>query len=121
MSEHHAEEAGLSGVRWLLEHEVPFSAIFARNDLTASGVLRGLYEANLRIPDDVSVVGFDSTKLSAHFQPPLTTVDHTLQEIGRQAVHLLLDRIEGRYDGPVRRVTIEPRLVIRESCRQIID
>jgi DNA-binding LacI/PurR family transcriptional regulator len=114
-----ADEAGLTATRQLLRQRIDFSAIFARNDLTAVGVLRGLSEAGLKVPADVSVVGFDSTKLSAHLQPPLTTVDHTLHEIGRQAVLLLLDRIEGRYTGPARRITIEPRLVVRESCRAL--
>ncbi len=112
-----AELAGLNGGRQLMQSGREFTAIFARNDITASGVLRGLNEAGLRVPDDVSLVGFDSTKLSTHLQPPLTTVDHTMSEIGRQAVNFLLDRIEGIYDGPARRVIVQPRLVFRDSCK----
>ena len=111
-----AEEAGAAGVRAMLERRVPFSAVFARIDLTAVGVLRALRAAGLRVPEDVSVAGFDNTQLSAHLQPPLTTVDQTLPEIGRQAVSFLLDRVEGRYDGPARQVIIQPRLVLRDSC-----
>lgn len=111
-----AEQAGFLGAQALLQRGTAFSAIFARIDLTALGVLRALREAGLRVPEDVSVVGFDNTQLSAHLQPPLTTVDHTIAEIGRQAVQLLLDRVEGRYHGPPRRLIIQPGLVLRKSC-----
>jgi LacI family transcriptional regulator len=109
------EHIGDSGVRELLARGVPFTAIFAQIDLVAIGVLRALRAARLRVPSDVSVVGFDNIPSAEHLDPPLTTVDHTVREIGRLAVLLLLDRITGRYDGPARRVIIQPRLVIRVS------
>lgn len=111
-----ADELGYCGLRELVDRGAAFSAIFARTDLTAVGVLRGLREAGLRVPEDVSLVGFDNTALAAHLQPPLTTVDHTVTEIGRLAVAFLLDRAEGRYTGPTRQVIIQPQLVLRESC-----
>ena len=110
------EQIGEQGVRQLLERKVPFTAIFAQIDLMAVGVLRALRAAGIRVPDDVSVVGFDNIPLAEHLHPPLTTVDHTVGEIGRLAVLLLQDRMVGRYDGPARRVIIQPRLVIRASC-----
>jgi LacI family transcriptional regulator len=79
-------------------------------------VLRALRAAAVRVPDDVSVVGFDNIPSAEHLHPPLTTVDHTVHEIGRLAVLFLHDRMSGRYDGPARRVIIQPRLIIRESC-----
>jgi DNA-binding LacI/PurR family transcriptional regulator len=111
-----AEEAGSEGIKLLLQREIPFTAVFARNDVTAMGVLRGLDEMGVRVPADVSVAGFDNIQSSALIQPPLTTVDHTVREIGRMAVSLLLDRIEGRYGGAPRQVTLRPRLVVRSSC-----
>lgn len=111
-----ADQAGSIGVNQLVENNVEFTAVFARNDLTASGVYHGLAHAGLRVPDHVSVVGFDSTMISKHLQPSLTTVDTTLHEIGRQAAMMLFDRIEGIYDGPPRRTLIEPTLIIRDSC-----
>ena len=109
------EQIGEQGVRMLLERKTPFTAIFAQIDLMAIGVLRALRGAGLRVPDDVSLVGFDNIPIAEHLQPPLTTVDHTVHEIGRLAVLLLHDRIIGRYDGPARRVIIQPRLLIRGS------
>jgi DNA-binding LacI/PurR family transcriptional regulator len=109
------EQIGEQGVQKLLERKTPFTAIFAQIDLIAIGVLRALRAAGLRVPDDVSVVGFDNIPIAEHLHPPLTTVDHTVQEIGRLAVLLLQDRMLGRYDGPARRVIIQPRLVVRAS------
>jgi DNA-binding LacI/PurR family transcriptional regulator len=106
---------GELGVRELLARATPFTAIFAQIDSVAIGVLRGLRAAGLRVPQDVSVVGFDNIPSAAHLDPPLTTVDHTVQEIGRLAVLLLQDRIVGRYDGPARRVIIQPRMIVRAS------
>jgi DNA-binding LacI/PurR family transcriptional regulator len=110
------EQVGQGGVRELLERRVDFTAIFAQIDLVAIGVLRALQAAGLRVPDDVSVVGFDNIPGAEYLQPPLTSVDHTVDEIGRLAVLLLLDRATGRYDGPARQVIIQPRVLIRASC-----
>lgn len=109
------EQAGEQGTRILLSKGRPFSAIFARNDFTAVGVLRALNTAGLNVPGDIAVVGYDNTRLSAHLQPPLTTIDNSVREMGRLAAQFLLDRIEGRFTGPVRRVIIEPQLHVRAS------
>ena len=110
------EQIGEQGTRMLIERKVPFTAIFAQIDLVAIGVLRVLRAAGMRVPEDVSVVGFDNIPSAEHLQPPLTTVDHTVGEIGRLAVVLLQDRMVGRYNGPARRVVIQPRMIIRDSC-----
>ena len=107
---------GEQGTQTLLASGTPFTAIFAQIDQIAIGVLRALRAAGMRVPEDVSVVGFDNIPSAEHLHPPLTTVDHTVQEIGRLAVLFLRDRMSGRYTGPARRVIIQPRLVLRESC-----
>lgn len=109
------EQVGEQGARELLARGAEFSAIFAQIDLVAVGALRALRAAGLRVPADVALVGFDNIPIAQHLDPPLTSVDHSVREIGRLAVLLLLDRISGRYDGPARRVTIQPQLVIRAS------
>lgn len=108
-------DLGQRGVETLLARGVPFTAIFAQIDTVAIGVLRGLRAAGLRVPGDVSVVGFDNIPSAEHLDPPLTTVDHTVSEIGRLAVLFLQDRMLGRYTGPARHVIIQPRLVLRAS------
>lgn len=109
------DDLGQRGVATLLERGVAFTAIFAQIDLVAVGVLRGLRAAGLRVPQDVSLVGFDNIPSAEHLDPPLTTIDHTVQEIGRLAVLFLQDRMVGRYTGPARHVIIQPRLVLRAS------
>jgi LacI family transcriptional regulator len=110
------ETVGELGVEQLYAQDVPFTAVFAQIDPIAIGVLRALRARGVSVPDQVSVVGFDNIPSAEHVHPPLTTVDHTVAEIGRLAVLLLQDRIVGRYDGPSRRVIIQPRLMIRGSC-----
>jgi DNA-binding LacI/PurR family transcriptional regulator len=89
------------------------TAVFAANDQMALGVLRALYELGRRVPDDISVVGFDDIPEAAYFSPPLTTVRQRFDEIGARALRLLLARIEngaGRTGEAVR-----PELIIRAS------
>lgn len=90
------------------------TAIFVGNDQMALGLMRALREAGRRVPDDVSVVGFDDIPEAAYFWPPLTTVRQEFGEVGRHAFHLLLDRMAGQTE-PARRL-VEPQLVVRESA-----
>lgn len=96
-----------------LAEDLSVTAVFVGNDQMALGVLRALREAGRRVPEDVSVVGFDDVPESAYFWPPLTTVRQDFREVGRLAFHLLLDRMAGE-DGETRRL-VEPDLVVRES------
>ncbi len=79
----------------------------------ALGVLRALREAGRRVPEDVSVVGFDDVPESAYFWPPLTTVRQDFEEVGSHAFHVLLDQMAGRPSQPRR--LVEPELIVRES------
>lgn len=89
------------------------TAVFVANDQMALGVLRALREAGRRIPEDVSVAGFDDVPESAYYWPPLTTVRQDFGEVGRNAFHLLLDRMAGTESAPRR--LVEPELLVRES------
>jgi DNA-binding LacI/PurR family transcriptional regulator len=89
------------------------TAIFAANDQTALGVIRGLHDAGRRVPEDVSVVGFDDTPESGYFLPPLTTIRQDFGEVGRCGVQLLLSLTDGT---PVdRHVVVPAELVVRAS------
>ncbi|MEV0231712.1 LacI family DNA-binding transcriptional regulator [Nonomuraea sp. NPDC050786] len=96
-----------------LAQEPEVTAVFVANDQMALGVLRALREAGRRVPEDVSVAGFDDIPESAYYWPPLTTVRQNFGEVGRHAFHLLLDRMAGTE--PDRRRLVEPELVVRES------
>ena len=90
-----------------------FTAIFAANDQMALGILHGLNASGVRIPGDVSVVGFDDIPEARHFLPPLTTVRQDFQALGRRSIESLLAVVQGR-EAPVWSL-ITPELVIRES------
>jgi DNA-binding LacI/PurR family transcriptional regulator len=92
------------------------TAIFAANDHMALGVLRALHEAGRRVPDEVSVVGFDDVPEASCYLPPLTTVHQNVAEAGRRCVALLLDQISsGGPSGPGEVSAIQPRLIERAS------
>jgi len=98
----------------LADHDRP-TAIIARNDVSAFGVLRGLHEAGVCVPADVSVVGCDNIELSAYSRPSLTTVDLRAGEVARLSVDLIISRIEGRSLGVPEGDLPRPFLVARES------
>jgi LacI family transcriptional regulator len=90
------------------------TAVFAANDLSAMQTLHVAHTLDLDVPGDVSVVGFDNIPESALIEPPLTTIDQSIQEMGKQAVQLLMDVIEGHTERP-RQITLPTRLVVRQS------
>jgi DNA-binding LacI/PurR family transcriptional regulator len=90
------------------------TAIFAANDAMAIGVLRALHVAGRRVPDDVSVVGFDDIPEVRYLTPPLTTVRQDFDEVGRESFGLLLAAIGGDPAEPLK-LTFTPELIVRES------
>jgi DNA-binding LacI/PurR family transcriptional regulator len=98
----------------LLARKKPFTALFAYNDISAIGAVRALQEEGLRVPQDVSVIGFDDIPGAAFYTPSLTTVRQPLNRMGEVAAQCLLDRIEGQKEYPSE-IAIEPELVTRES------
>ena len=107
------EEGGYEATRTLLA-ATTLTAVFAANDLSALGVMHAIVESGRRVPDHVSVVGFDDLRLAAHTTPPLTTVHQPAFEIAQRATQLLLDLAGGR-DVPQRLHLLEPGLVVRGS------
>jgi DNA-binding LacI/PurR family transcriptional regulator len=91
------------------------TAIFCGNDPMALGVMRALAERGLRVPEDVSIVGFDDVPEAGYYLPPLTTVRQDFGEVGRQALSALVDRMSGAIPaGP--RVRVAPQLIVRASA-----
>jgi LacI family transcriptional regulator len=99
----------------LLSRAAPPTAIFASNDLSAFGAMEAIREQGLRIPEDVSLVGFDDVPQASLVHPKLTTVRQPLDQMGRQAVRMLLEQIE-TPDCPPRRISLETQLIVRDSC-----
>lgn len=96
-----------------------FDAVACANDAIALGVLRLLHGSGRRVPEDVAVVGVDDIAFAELAEPALTTVRQPLAELGREAVRLLIERIDGR-EGPPRRVTLPVQLMVRGSSPELV-
>jgi DNA-binding LacI/PurR family transcriptional regulator len=107
-------ELGYPGVQNLLARRLRFTALVAFNDVSAIGAIRALRDANLRVPEDVSLIGFDDIPAAAYITPRLTTIRQPLVEIGSIATQFLLNRIHNTA-MPRDEITVEPALVVRES------
>jgi LacI family transcriptional regulator len=109
---------GYPYAKQLLARNKPFTALFAYNDISALGAIRALQEHGLRVPQDVSIVGFDDIPSAAFNIPSLTTVRQPLVRMGQVAAETLLERINGKDDYPFT-IAIEPELVVRESTTTV--
>jgi LacI family transcriptional regulator len=92
----------------------PFDAVFSGDDDAAVGVIAALKEASIRIPEDVSVIGFDDSRMSPFLNPPLTTVSAPTEEVGRSAAGQLFRLLEGKKADPA--ILLPTEIIIRRSC-----
>ena len=107
---------GLEVTRQLLQSKRPFTAIFAFNDVTAVGAIMALREAGIRVPRDVSVLGFDDALIASTNDPPLTTIHQPLRAMGQAAATTMLSMIRNEIPHPRPTViTVYPKLVVRKS------
>jgi LacI family transcriptional regulator len=105
---------GYPFAKQLLARKQPFTALFAYNDISAIGSLWAFREVGLRVPEDISIVGFDDIPGAAYANPGLTTVRQPLLKMGQIAAQTVVDLIEGRGEY-VPEIAIEPEFVVRES------
>jgi LacI family transcriptional regulator len=108
-------DTGYLRMQQLLRQGLEFDAVFGGNDVIALGAMQAVQEAGLRIPEDVSIVGFDDLPVAATSDPSLTTIFQPIIEKAEMATDLLLDIIEDRVETPTR-VSLPARLIIRDSC-----
>ncbi|MFC4455472.1 LacI family DNA-binding transcriptional regulator [Deinococcus sonorensis] len=106
------EASGEAAVEQLLTRGSPFTAVFAANDQMAFGARLALYRHGLRVPQDVSLLGFDNLTVSAYQTPPLTTVEQPTRQMGHDAAQLVLSVLAGQ---PQTQPSYQPRLVQRDS------
>jgi DNA-binding LacI/PurR family transcriptional regulator len=106
-------ELGYPGMQELLARSRDFTALLCFNDVSAIGSIRALHDAGLRVPEDVSVLGFDDIQAAKYMVPNLTTIRQPLERMGALAASLLLKKLA--HEHPPETVKVDPELIVRES------
>ena len=112
-------ESAYHAMNSLLARRADFTALFAMSDVIAFGAIRALVSAGLRVPEDVSVIGFDGITMSRYCVPVMTTIVQPSEQIALQSIELLVRQIE--HGSPAQTVTLQPELQQGESvcpCRR---
>jgi LacI family transcriptional regulator len=112
------QPTGYQATQDLLDLPEPPTAIFASNDVMAFGVMEAVRDRGLRIPEDISIVGFDNIPQAEHVSPQLTTVQQPLADMGREATRMLLALIQDP-ERPYRHVELPTQLIVRASTRAL--
>ncbi|HEY0657220.1 MAG TPA: LacI family DNA-binding transcriptional regulator [Pyrinomonadaceae bacterium] len=116
-------EIGYIAAKKILANKKPFTALFAFNDISAIGAIRALQESGLRVPEDVSVMGFDDVYAAEFHNPSLTTIRQPLFEMGKLAAQTLLERVAINSKKNVEKIsetlTVEPKLIVRQSTAKV--
>ena len=107
-------QVAIERARQLLSTPGPPTAVFAANDMSAIATMQAAAELGLRVPDDLSVVGFDNIPESALATPSLTTINQPIRQMGEHSIHLLLQLIRGETPE-VTHITLATDLVIRQT------
>ncbi len=110
-------ESGYQATLRLLGLPLPVTAIFSANNLMSMGVLRALHHLGVRVPDELSFVGFDDLELAELLSPPLSVISRPAVEQGVLAMRLLRNRIEGKGPAKAQHIVLDSNLTMRGSCR----
>lgn len=110
-------ESGYAAFKSLMGAKHPPTAIAFSNDQMAIGGLKAAQDLGVRVPDDVSITGYDDIRYASFTAPALTTVRQNIGAVGDRVAELMLERIEGKR--PPRHIILDPELVIRSSCRAV--
>jgi len=113
------DKGGYDAANKLLSTKNRPTAIFATNDIIAIGVYKAAKNKGIKIPQGLSLIGFDDIETSSHLEVPLTSISQPIDKMGQMAVEILLERSEKKDSENLQKIVLEPKLVIRESCRRI--
>lgn len=116
---HFKMESGIDGIKYFCNKKVKIDALFAANDLTAIGALNYLMQQGKRVPNDISIVGFDNIMLSSMITPKLTTINQPVSQMSEIAIELLIDQISKKKINP-REIMLTPEIIIRESTSKVL-
>lgn len=112
-------ESGYECMKSIMQGNDPFTAVFVASDNVAIGAKSALREANLRIPADISIVGFDDIPWAKFSDPPLTTIQLPAESLAESACTLLLNLIQDKEQNKQQKIILDTELIIRKSCRQL--
>jgi len=109
--------AGYDAMKKLLSKNKNITAVCAFDDIAAIGAIKAIREYGLKIPNDISIVGFDNIPLSSYTDPPITTVNYNIVDLGKKAAKLLVEKLKSPKKNPVtEEIKVQTNLVVRESC-----
>ncbi|MEK4721328.1 LacI family DNA-binding transcriptional regulator [Priestia sp. FSL W8-0524] len=110
-------ESGYTNVKKMIEQvEVLPEAICTASDIIAFGVIKGLRDSGICVPEDISVIGNDNNSFSENFLVPLSSIDHSTYDMGKLSMEFLLEMIKEKDETRARQIILTPSLVVRESC-----
>ncbi|HKJ37504.1 MAG TPA: LacI family DNA-binding transcriptional regulator [Anaerolineales bacterium] len=112
-------ESGYESMNSIMRSGDPFTAVFVASDNVAVGAKSALREANQRIPDDISIIGFDDIPWARYSDPPLTTIQLPAESLAQSACTLLLDSIYGETTDTQHQIILDTELIIRKSCKPL--
>lgn len=115
---HFSMENGYQTTKKLIDSGEEFTAVYAVADALAIGAIRALLESGLRVPEDVSVAGYDGIDVSGYISPSLTTIRQPVEEMAKDTVKLLFDIIAGKKDH--QHISYDGELLVRESTKEIV-
>ena len=110
---------GRNKIRDLIKKKKKFTAVFAQTDLVALGIIRGIKEEGLKIPQDISVVGYDNIEFGRVSEPELSTINQPIGELVEEAVKILMKKLKKGYESQEINLVIEPELIIRNSVGRV--
>lgn len=111
-------ESGYNAMNRLLDKDLDITAVFVTSDIMAIGASKAILSCGKRIPDDISVIGFDGLEYTEYFHPSITTIKQPQKEIGHKSIEILFDIIKNEKNH--RHVILETELLERESCKKIL-
>ncbi|MBQ3600143.1 MAG: substrate-binding domain-containing protein, partial [Lachnospiraceae bacterium] len=114
---HFSMENGYRTTKRLIESGEEFTAVYAMADVLAIGAIRALLESGLRVPEDVSVAGYDGIDVSGYISPSLTTIRQPVEDMAKNTAKLLFDIIAGKKEH--QHITFDGELLVRESTKEI--
>jgi LacI family transcriptional regulator len=110
-------ESGFDAMNKLIKKQLGITAVFATTDIMAIGASKAILSNGLKIPEDISVVGFDGIDYSMYFHPSITTIVQPVEEMGKKSIDLLFDLLKNKNNH--QHIILETELQERESCRKI--